>query len=143
MKALAPFRRQQNTLEPYFGFEDLVRHFLTDFETDNFKSFLPVEFHETDHSYNLSVDIPGMKKEDISIEFHDHVLTVSAERSDSNEKKDKQGFWSEKSYGRYSRSFRLPGEIKEDAVEAKYESGVLEISLPKQEASKAKAIKIQ
>lgn len=139
MKSLSPYRRQH--AEPFFGFEDLLNNFLTNTESE--KGFFPVEFHESDNSYHLSVDIPGHKKDDISIEFHDHTLTISAERTHSNEKKDKQGYWSEKSYGRFTRSFRLPGEIIEDAVEAKYESGVLEITLPKKEATKAKAIKVQ
>lgn len=141
MKSLSPYRRQQ--LEPFFGFEDLLNNFLTNPDSNSSKTFLPVEFHETENAYHLSADIPGLKKEDISIEFHDHVLSISAERSSSEEKKDKQGYWSEKKYGRYTRSFRLPGEITEDAVEAKYESGVLEITLPKKEVTKAKAIKIQ
>ena len=143
MKTLSPFRRQQNALEPFFGFDDLLHNFLTNTETNKAKNILPVEFHESENSYHLSVDVPGMKKEDISIEYHDQVLSISAERTTSDEKKDKHGYWSEKTYGKSTRSFRLPGEILEDAVEAKYESGVLEITLPKKEATKAKAIKVQ
>lgn len=142
MKSLSPFRKNTD-LEPFFGIEDLFNNFLTNYETDGFKSQLPVEFHESDNAYHLSMDVPGLKKDEISIEYHDHVLTVSAERKTSDENKDKQGFWSEKTYGRYARSFRLPGEVLEDTVQAKYEDGVLEITLPKKEASKAKAIKIQ
>jgi len=142
MKSLSPFSKNTN-LEPFFGIEDLFNNFLNNYETDGIKTQLPVEFHESENAYHLSMDVPGLKKDEISIEYHDHVLTVSVERKNSEEKKDKQGFWSEKTYGSSRRSFRLPGEVLEDTVQAKYEDGVLEITLPKKEASKAKAIKIQ
>jgi HSP20 family protein len=108
------------------------------------RSFNPAcEIAESGEHYLMSVDLPGMKKEDIKIEMSDNMLTVSGERK--RESGDKENKWQryEKSYGFFKRSFNLPSSVDASKVEARYENGVLELYLPKAEAAKPRHIEIQ
>ncbi len=109
------------------------------------RSFIPAcEVAETDANYLMSLDLPGMKKENIKIEVVDKLLTISGERkreAKSEEKEKVQRF--EKSYGFFKRSFTLPTTVDTSKVEARYEDGVLELSLPKAAAIQPRAIEIK
>lgn len=85
--------------------------------------------------YQLTADLPGFKKEDISIDVEDGMLTIKAERNEENEEKDKKGRYlrRERSYGSYQRSFDL-SDVDDDRITAKYEDGVLTLELPKKQA---------
>lgn len=107
-------------------------------------SFAPAtDITEGDAGYFLSMDLPGLKKEDIKIEINDGTLIVSGERKSSlQETKDKvQRF--EKNYGFFKRSFSLPKIADGDRIQAKHENGVLEITIPKAAELKAKKIEIE
>ena len=88
---------------------------------------------EGDH-YLLEADLPGFEKKDIHLDIDGDVLRVSAERHSEHEDKDKKGKYvrCERSYGSYSREFDLSG-IRADKIGAKYEDGVLKLTLPKKE----------
>jgi HSP20 family protein len=107
------------------------------------RSFAPAsEMSETENHFMMSVDLPGMKKDDIKIEMVDNVLTISGERKfEKTENKKIQRY--EKTYGFFKRSFTLPATVDSDNIEAKYEDGVLEIHLPKIQAAKPRQIEIQ
>jgi HSP20 family protein len=90
----------------------------------------------------MSFDLPGVKRDDIKIDFKDGNLTVSGERKSETEKKEKSSYRSERFYGSFSRSFQLPAGVKPDQVEAHYADGVLRVTVPKAEAAKAQQIKI-
>lgn len=108
------------------------------------RNFNPAcEVAETDEHYLMSVDLPGMKKEDIKIEMSDNVLTVSGERKRDSSGKTQRFQRYERSYGFFKRSFSLPSSIEADKVEARYEDGVLELYLPKTQAAKPRHIEIQ
>jgi HSP20 family protein len=77
--------------------------------------------------------VPGLNKDDFSIEIKDNYLTVSGERKFSNEKKDKNFHSIETNYGSFSRSFSLPENVNADKTQAKYTNGILELTLPKDE----------
>jgi HSP20 family protein len=98
---------------------------------------------ETDEAYLLSVDLPGVKKEDVKIDLSENVLTISGERKHEREEKDKGSRRYERSYGRFQRSFTLPTTVDANHVEANIEDGVLRIALPKSEQSKPRSIQIQ
>lgn len=111
---------------------------------DRPRNFEPLcDISETDEHYLMSVDLPGMKKEDIKIEAIDNVLTLSGERkreySDTSGKIQRY----EKSYGTFQRRFALPTSVEASKVEARYEDGVLELYLPKSEAAKPRQIDIK
>lgn len=98
------------------------------------KSFTPqVDISETEKAFELSFAIPGIKKNEIKIDLNEGQLVVSGERK-FEEKKEEKNFHSvETRYGSFSRSFHLPDNINADKVEAKYEDGLLNIIIPKDE----------
>ena len=92
-----------------------------------------VDILEHDKSFEIQLAVPGMSKNDFSIEMNDGMLTISGERKFENEKKEKNYHAIETHYGSFSRSFYLPKEIKTENVEAKYENGILNVVIPKDE----------
>ncbi|HVX25048.1 MAG TPA: Hsp20/alpha crystallin family protein [Parafilimonas sp.] len=95
-----------------------------------------VNITEVDGQYNVSVAAPGMKKEDFKIDLDGDLLTISAEKEETKEEKDKHYNRREYNYSSFSRSFTLPEGVKHDKIEAKYEDGVLKLSIPKSENAK-------
>ncbi|PWU18797.1 MAG: heat-shock protein [Bdellovibrio sp.] len=103
------------------------------------------EVDETKTHFNFKFDLPGLTKDDIKVEIHDNRLTVSGERRHERkeEDKDKKSFFSEMTYGSYWRSFELPTPVNSEKVEAKYENGVLALSVPKAAGSNTRQISIR
>jgi HSP20 family protein len=97
---------------------------------------------ETDESFILRGDLPGMTQEDVEIELEDNVLTVSGERKAEHEAKQEGYHRVERAFGSFSRSLTLPKGIDADAVTANFENGVLEIRIPKPEERKPRRIAI-
>ncbi|MBX7231016.1 MAG: Hsp20/alpha crystallin family protein [Bdellovibrionales bacterium] len=104
-----------------------------------------VEVHETKNMYLMKFDLPGLNKDQIKVDLHDNTLTVSGERKDKveGEDKDKKTHFSEVYYGSFLRTFTFPESVDGEKVEAKYENGVLSLSIPKQEASAKRQIAIR
>lgn len=100
-----------------------------------------VNITEHPNEYLLSLAAPGMKKEDFKIDVDGNILTISSEKEENKEDKNKKFTRKEYSYSSFSRCFSLPEEIKQEKINAKYEDGVLKISLPRKEESKKPAIK--
>lgn len=90
----------------------------------------------------IKADLPGMEKKDISVTLADDMLTIKGERSSEKEEKKKNYFRQERHFGKFQRTFRLPGEIKSEKVDAVFDKGVLQITLQKSEAQKNKEITI-
>ncbi len=101
-----------------------------------------VDISETEEAYELQADLPGMKKENITISYKDQVLSLSGEKSQEEEKKEKNYHRIERSFGRFERSFRLPSEIKPEEIKASFKDGVLSVRVPKTEEAKPKEISI-
>jgi HSP20 family protein len=97
---------------------------------------------EKGNHYLFSIDVPGVKKEDIKVELRGQTLVVSGERKEEYERKGATQYQAESAYGSFQRSFDLATEVRADQIEAEYENGVLRLAVPKKEASKAQAIKI-
>lgn len=115
-------------------FDDLFNDSFFNNETTTGKAFTPqVDVSETEKAFELSFAIPGIKKDEIKIDLNEGQLTVSGERK-FEEKKEEKNFHSvETKYGSFSRSFHLPDNIDADKVEAKYEDGLLNITIAKDE----------
>ena len=96
-------------------------------------NLMKTDVRETDSSYELDVDLPGFKKDEISVDLKDGYLTISAAKGLDKDEQDKKGKYirQERYAGACSRSFYV-GDVEPDQVSAKYESGVLRVSLPKQ-----------
>ena len=93
---------------------------------------------EHDDHYDLEVELPGFKKEDLSVELDDGYLTITAEKShDQNKEKDGKLVRQERYAGVMSRSFYVGEDLKTEDIHGKYEGGVLTLSIPKKEEQKA------
>ena len=134
MFELIPFDRRNHSVsafDPFRAFDDMERSFFRD--VPSVASFR-TDVTDTGDAYKLEAELPGFKKEDIKIDVEDDCLTISAERKVDEDKKDEKNNFvkRERYYGSYSRSFDLTG-VKADEIKAKYENGVLKLTMPKKE----------
>ncbi len=140
--SLRPARRYGfvTPFEDLFG--ELDRAFSPSFSSKTpFGDFSPaMDIEEKDETYYATVDLPGLKKEDIKIDLQDSVLTISGERVSTAKG---EGRHTERVHGQFLRSFTLPHQVDAEKIEAKFEDGVLHVTLPKSETAKARSIKIQ
>ncbi len=117
------------------------------FDSDYGLTFSPrVDIIELEDKINFEVELAGVKKEDVKILLEDNVLTVNGEKKDlSKDQKEKKILRSERYFGNFKRLFRLPEDINADGIEAKFEDGILTISVPKAEvkSQKEKTIEIK
>lgn len=90
-----------------------------------------VNIMESKDTFRLSIAVPGMKKEDLKIDIEGNLLTISAEKEETKEKKENKCTREEYNYSSFSRTFTLPEEVKKDKIDAEYREGVLHIILPK------------
>ena len=111
-------------------FDDL---FNNPFFTKSESSMMKTDIKEHDNCYDLMIDLPGVKKEDIKAELNDGYLTVSAESNTSKDEKDDNGKYicRERYSGSYSRSFYVGDGVQAKDVSAKFEDGILKVSVPK------------
>ena len=127
-----------NTYNPFREMEEFEKNFFgnpfgTFFGTQDLAEFKTDVTYEGDH-YLLEADLPGFDKKDIKLDINGDTLTVQAERHSKIEEKDKKDkiVRIERSYGSYSRQFDVSG-VDTDNIKAKYEDGVLKLTLPKKE----------
>ena len=125
---------------PLGRFEDLAKDFQQGLN-------LPVmdptcDIVEDKNQYRVVVDLPGLKKEEVNIEVHEDRLTISGERKFETKNDEDTRHWIGRAYGRFERSFTLPSFAHTEKTEAKFEDGVLTVTIPKVEASKPKQIRV-
>jgi HSP20 family protein len=98
-------------------------------------SFSPhADAYETEKSYEIEVALPGLKREDIKVDFHQGRLSITGERRFRSEQQDQRRYHVvESSYGSFSRSFQLPDTVDASHIEAAFEDGVLHVTVPKDE----------
>ncbi len=101
-----------------------------------------VDIYETDAAVVVKAEIPGVDKDQISIEVKDGILTLRGERKFEKEIKEENYHRMERSYGAFVRSFAVPNTVDSDKIAAKLKDGVLEVQLPKAEKAKPKQIKV-
>jgi HSP20 family protein len=127
-------------------FEEFPRRSLSSIPLPNMMSeeLVPnVDIYEDDGSYVLKAELPGMKKEDIDITLTGDDITISGEKKNTEEIKKKDYYRGECSYGAFSRTFSLPGDVQANKVTSKFIDGVLEIRMPKSEEAKKKEVKLK
>lgn len=105
----------------------------------NAKRMMKTDIRETDGSYELDVDLPGFKKDEIQASLENGYLTISAAKGLDKDDKDKEGKYirQERYAGAMSRSFYVGDEVTQDEIKAKYEDGILKLSIPKKEKKPA------
>lgn len=124
-----------------FGFNDFFDTFLPSSQTE--KPHLVCDIYEKDGEYNLVMDVPGFKKEDVKIEVEDGYLTISATKEEETEDSDKNYIRRERRCGKFQRSFYV-GDVNHDKIEAKFDEGTLKVTFPKEvEKPNKKEIKIK
>jgi HSP20 family protein len=106
-------------------------------------SWVPaLDVFEKENKLVVKAEIPGMKEEDIDVSVVDNTLTIKGERNAETEVKDEDYYRCERSYGSFFRSVPLPSAVDASKIEANYEDGVLEVTLPKTAAAKRKKVKV-
>ena len=85
----------------------------------------------TDEHYEISLELPGVAPDDIDIQVHDNVLTVKGEKHSEHEESGRTWFFSEREYGAFQRSFRLPTDARTEDISASFRDGVLTLRMPK------------
>jgi len=125
--------------EPLREFDRLTDQIESFFNTTtsafNTSSTLPkVDVFETTNALNVEVEIPGVKKEDIKLTLEDNILTIQGEKKVEERNDIQKSFRCERMFGSFKRSFTLPVDVNPDKVNAKFENGLLSITLEKYEA---------
>jgi len=93
----------------------------------------------TEGAYQIELELPGVDDGDIEITLHDNVLMIKGEKRAEREEKGKSYYFSERSYGAFQRSFRLPGDVNAEQINADFAKGILTVTLPKVAESEEKA----
>lgn len=134
-----------NPFKEFKEFENkFLNHFPTITDESGISTFKPaVSTREGEFAYHIEVDLPGVKKEDINVDVKDHQVIISGERNFKKERKEKDYYKVESSYGKFERSFTLPENVDAENIEAHCEDGVLEVTLPKIKVEKTAAKKIK
>jgi HSP20 family protein len=129
-----PFREIRD-LRRGFDYINSVMNSLDEQTTESgISAFLPsVNSREAKDAYYVEIDLPGIKKDEISIDVKDNVLTISGERKVKEETKEESYYKIESKYGKFVRSFTLPKNVNIDKIEANSVDGVLEVKIPKHE----------
>ena len=104
---------------------------------------MKTDVRETDSGYEVDIDLPGFKKDEIDVQLDNGYLSISAAKGLDKEEKDKEGKYirKERYAGSMSRSFYVGDAVTEDDIKAKYESGILRLSIPKKEAKQVETTK--
>ena len=102
------------------------------------QNMMKTDIRETDGSYELDVDLPGFKKEDVKIQLKDGYLNIQATREEKKDEKDEKGKYVRRELytGTCNRSFFVGPNIKHEDIHAKYENGILHVTFPKEETKK-------
>lgn len=101
-----------------------------------------VDIYEEGDDLVLKADLPGLNKDDIEVKITDDYITISGEKKKEEKVEEKNYYRYERSYGSFTRTFRLPVEVQTDKAKAKFENGVLEVRIPKTEEAKSKERKL-
>ena len=102
-----------------------------------------VDIYDTQDTTVIKADLPGLKKEDITINIEGDVLTLTGERNHDEEVKKENYYRRERAYGLFKREFTLPSTVDHEKIKADFKDGVLKIEIPKPEEKKPKTITVQ
>ena len=148
MRSLIPWNPLNELTSWHRDIDDLFGRFFSDDrdEADLLPAanWLPaMESFEKDGRYIVRADLPGVDPKEVEVSVTDDSLTVKGERKKSGEVKEKDYYYRETSYGRFERRLVLPKGIDRNAITARFENGVLEISMPPPESATAKKVPIE
>ncbi|MCS7150809.1 MAG: Hsp20/alpha crystallin family protein [Endomicrobia bacterium] len=146
MKLIKPLDDFEKTIEQAFKPLQRLKRFFEDWDIElpsETVNLPKIDVWEDADKYVVEAELPGFDKKDIDVNITDDILTIKATRKQEQEKKDKNYYYAERSYGEFVRSLRLPSEVDKKGVKAKYNNGVLELTLPKTKEAKEKSTKVE
>lgn len=122
-----------DSLSDFFGFGRMIPQISSELYGKHAKNLMKTDVRELDGSYELDVDLPGFKKDEVTVDLRDGYLTISAAKAlDKDESNQKGKFLRQERYaGSMSRSFYVGDDVEAADISAKYEDGILKISVPK------------
>ena len=122
-------------------YSDLLDSFFRDsfLENRNGKFVPTADIAEDEKGYYIALTLPGVNKEEVTIEINEGILSISGEKKNHKEENGKKFHAIESNYGVFKRSFKLPEHVNAEAIEAEYKDGILSITLPKQEGKAVKS----
>ena len=139
MAMMVPMRRNRNLLselmsDPFDAFFDAATAPVQAMQKMS-PTLMRTDIKETDAGFELTIDLPGFKKDDVQAELKDGYLTITAQTQSESEDKDEEGTYvrKERFSGKCSRTFYVGDDIEEDDIKAKFEDGVLKIAVPKKQ----------
>lgn len=144
-RTFMPFRNSSLApLEDFYKEVDtLVQSFLDPEDRPQTKKFTPLaNLAETETGYELSLDLPGVNPDEVTVELNDDKLVVAGERKSETEEAGKTFHRVERPHGQFRRMLSIPAPVDEDQITAKYRDGVLTVFLPKSQKSKPKRITV-
>jgi HSP20 family protein len=131
----------QNRMNRLF-YEPFLRSDREDDELSMGAWYPAVDMFDNDDKIIIKAELPGMKKDDFSVDVKDRVLTLSGERNYDNEVKEENYYRRERTYGMFKRAFHLPADVDADNIKAEFKDGVLRVEIPKPEKQKPKQITV-
>ena len=133
----------------YKSFNSLSRRMLGEFDRAGIPSGRPghagpnMNLYEDGDVYTLELELPGFDPESFEINIEDDELVISGERPAPENGKSRNYAWAERAFGKFSRKLRLGRRVSHDGIEARYENGLLAVSIPKAEEAKPRTIKVK
>ncbi|SMF56978.1 Hsp20/alpha crystallin family protein [Pseudobacteriovorax antillogorgiicola] len=146
--------RNNDLGSPWTAFSDWTREFDQIFDDmnralaptrmlqGNMSDLAPCDIHESENGFYLSMDLPGVSKDNINVESNNGLLTVTAERKHEASTQDSKAHRVERRIGKIQRSFRIPDGVNGEQIQASFDNGVLHLTLPKSDLAKPKKIEI-
>ncbi len=141
-----PFSRNLQVLQQEMNrmFDHFFRGDILDDGTSLTQLWVPaVDIHESEDAFIITAELSGIKKNDVKITVDNNVITIRGEKKNEQETKSVNTHRVERSYGSFERSFTLPKSVKADAIDARFDDGVLTVTLPKTEEAKQKLIEVK
>ncbi|GBE36382.1 spore protein SP21 [bacterium BMS3Bbin07] len=145
-KVLAPFEEVERWFEDVFRrpFSLLGPSWLPRMRFPELEEISPVvDIYEEGDDVVVKAEMPGIKKDDVDVSLTDNTITISGEKKKEEKVEKKNYYRLERSYGSFTRTFRLPAEVQSDKAKAKFKEGVLEIRVPKTEEAKKREKKVK
>ena len=148
MRSLVPWNQYQGLTSWHRDIDDLFRRFFSGEreESDQLSvtGWMPaMEVFEREGQYVIRADVPGIDPKEVEVSVLDDALTIKGERKKSHEVKEKESYYSETAYGRFERRLALPKGIDPEKITARFENGVLEVSVALPQTATGKKVPIE
>ena len=147
--ALVPIRKRERDRSAlsrlHDEMDDLFDSFFRGLDRPFFgyKTWLAIDMAETENEFVVKAEVAGCKADDIDISVHGSTLTISGEKKQEEERREKGYYHVERAYGSFRRDLNLPADIDTDKIEAECKDGILSITLPKAETAKPVKVKVK